>query len=606
MKRLFAAILALLLLTGCAQAEPEETTGQTESRETTAPVETLPGIYDSGDALEQLTDGAVRAFALEENCIGIRMLGSDVLAFYAREDQTCLVLYGGKDLYEKARIQLPCVLDPASSMVQVNETGVAYCCLKENLVIQLDSQLRQVSRIDLPEDMEGEPVLSPDLNFLYYCAPRQIRALDLRGLYSRLLKDHDMPQQKLLQCSMGGDVLLWDVSDAEGDSYICFVSAETGETLGRTSALYSFDSSKDLYVLQRSEGSICEIIFGAGEGEPSSLFIGSGTQRVRAVPESCIALTVNEKEEGIRLDAYDLTSGTKAASVMLEGQHQLVSVLGDGADLWVLTEQKLLLWDMSASPVEENGVYIGKYHTSQSPDTEALKVCQTDAQILGDTYGVDIRVWKDALANSGEYILEEEYQPQAVKNGMRALEDALRRYPEGFLAELGGNTVSGKIHISLVRSISGDFTGTQFWENGDAYIVIAIGSETESAFHRELSHVLDTYIFGRSREYDDWESVNPAGFAYDLSYDLYVQRAESPWLGEGEWAFINSLSMTYPNEDRATVFEYAMGSGNETYFATETMQIKLQKICDAIREAFAWEDATEVLPWEQYLIPAEE
>ena len=49
-----------------------------------------------------------------------------------------------------------------------------------------------------------------------------------------------------------------------------------------------------------------------------------------------------------------------------------------------------------------------------------------------------------------------------------------------------------------------------------------------------------------------------------------------------------------------------MGSGNETYFATETMQIKLQKICDAIREAFEWEDVEETFLWEQYLIPAEE
>lgn len=606
MKRLFATVLALLLLTGCASEAPENTAAQTTALETTTPVEIEPGIYDSADALEQATEGAVRAFALEDNCIGIKKLGSDILAFYAQEDQTCLVLYGGQTLYEKARIQLPCVLDPASAMVQTNETGVAYCCMEEKQVIQLDSQLRQVSRINLPEDMEGEPVLSPDLNFLYYCAPQQIRVLDLRGLYSRLLKGHDMPSQNLLQCAMGGDVLLWDAGDAEGDCYTYFVSAQTGETLGRTTALYSFESSQELYLLQRSEGSICEIIFGGAAGEPTALLVGGGTQRVHAVPESALALTVNEKEEGIRLDAYDLTSGMKAASVMLEGQHQLISVLADGTNLWMLTEQKLLLWDTTASPVEENGIYTGKYHTSQSPDTEALKVCQTDAQILGDEYGVQIRVWKDALANSGEYLLEEEYQPQAVKNGLRALEDALRRYPAGFLTELGGNTVSGKLHICLVRSISGGFSGVQFWENGDAYIVIAIGSETESTFHRELSHVLDTYIFGRSREYDDWNAVNPAGFAYDLSYDLYAQRTESPWLTEGERAFINSFSMTYPNEDRATVFAYAMGSGNEAYFVTDTMQTKLQKICDAIREAFSWEDAEETFLWEQYLITIEE
>ena len=125
MKRLFAGVLALLLLTGCASEAPENTVAQTAVPETTTPVEIEPGIYDSADALEQATEGAVRAFALEDNCIGIKKLGSDILAFYAQEDQTCLVLYGGEDLHEKARILLPCVLDPASSMVQTWGTGIS-------------------------------------------------------------------------------------------------------------------------------------------------------------------------------------------------------------------------------------------------------------------------------------------------------------------------------------------------------------------------------------------------------------------------------------------------------------------------------------------------
>lgn len=606
MKSLLAAILAMLLLAGCSAASVEGTEEIATTAATRSPLETAPGIYDPRNDLEQSTGGAVRAFQMGENCTGMRLLGGDILLFYEDGEQTRLALYTGENLTLKAEAVLDCCVDPGALSVRANATGVAYCCPEEKQLIQLDSQLREVTRIDLPEDLEGEPVLSSDMNFLYYCAGQEIRVLDLRAGYSRLLKSHQVQSQALLGCGMSDSVLICEVVDSDGDQYVGFFSTETGETLEKTTRLYSFDSAGDFYLLQRSEGSICEIIFGRETDTPAALTIGSGTQRVIPIPESKTALTCGEKNGDLRLDAYDLTSGRKAASVSLPGQQKLLSAMGDGETVWLLTQQLLCCWDMTLSAVDETGVYTGEYHTSQTPDTQALQDCRIDARLLGDDYGVDVLVWTDAVAVSGEYALEEEYQPLAIKNGLRALEEALRQYPQGFIPELGSVTSGGKLHICLVRSISGGFTGAQVWENGDAYLLLAIGEETQSAFHRELSHVLDTYVFGRSREYDDWESVNPGEFAYDHSFELYADREDTRWLTEEDRAFINSFAMTFPNEDRATVFEYAMGFGNEAYFQTEVMQLKLRKVCDAIRESFGWEDAEEIYPWEQYLIPAEE
>ena len=57
--------------------------------------------------------------------------------------------------------------------------------------------------------------------------------------------------------------------------------------------------------------------------------------------------------------------------------------------------------------------------------------------------------------------------------------------------------------------------------------------------------------------------------------------------------------MSYPKEDRARIFEYAMLPGKESLFQTEVMQKKLQTVCTGLREAYDLEDSPCL--WEQYL-----
>jgi len=59
--------------------------------------------------------------------------------------------------------------------------------------------------------------------------------------------------------------------------------------------------------------------------------------------------------------------------------------------------------------------------------------------------------------------------------------------------------------------------------------------------------------------------------------------------------------MSFPSEDRARIFYYAMTEGNEELFTSSTLQAKLKTLCEGIREAYGWQKESQVFPWEQYL-----
>ena len=57
--------------------------------------------------------------------------------------------------------------------------------------------------------------------------------------------------------------------------------------------------------------------------------------------------------------------------------------------------------------------------------------------------------------------------------------------------------------------------------------------------------------------------------------------------------------MSFPVEDRATIFEYAVTHGKDSVYESKFMQNKLKRICDGLSEVFAPEDGDYI--WEQYL-----
>ena len=112
---------------------------------------------------------------------------------------------------------------------------------------------------------------------------------------------------------------------------------------------------------------------------------------------------------------------------------------------------------------------------------------------------------------------------------------------------------------------------------------------------------METHILGNSTALDHWSELNPAGFSYDEDYAANALRDSGIYfLGENR-AFPSRFSMSFPREDRAEIFAYAMMPGNAELFRTEVMQKKLAALCTGIREAFGLKGYGQPLPWEQYL-----
>ena len=112
---------------------------------------------------------------------------------------------------------------------------------------------------------------------------------------------------------------------------------------------------------------------------------------------------------------------------------------------------------------------------------------------------------------------------------------------------------------------------------------------------------METHILGNSIALDQWAKLNPVDFAYDYDYLANAQRDGSEFLQPDTRSFVDTYSMSYPKEDRARIFEYAMTAGNASLFAASPLQYKLKMLCQGIREAFGLKKSPENFPWEQYL-----
>ena len=229
---------------------------------------------------------------------------------------------------------------------------------------------------------------------------------------------------------------------------------------------------------------------------------------------------------------------------------------------------------------------------------------------MGNRFGVRVLVATEVLTMVPEGCeVEPEYLSQAYQRDMKALERALSAYPKGFFEQ--ASEAAGSLTVSLVRSIlqkdsptENRETGMVYWNGDTACLVLTMGEELEQSFYHAMSHLIDTRVLGRSLAYDDWEKLNPAGFAYDYNYLTNQERTDDAYLEGEDRAFIDTFSMSFPREDRARIMEYAMLPGKEELFTSDVMQMKLWTICTGIREAFELSDTACL--WEQYLtIPLE-
>ena len=600
MKKIIPLLLLALMLIGCTQPAVPEDTLPTETQEVT-PVQTNEGCYVPESQLEEATQGAVKLYQPDIADIQYILPMGENLLVVSGLDATILTKLTGDTLWISAQVKLTRQLNP--ELTHASASGISYWDAATQEVVFLDSELREHQRLKLSEQLVGNPVVSDNHDVIYYFTPTALRARDLQLGIDRTVKEIAYPHQTVCGLVMDGALIHCAISE-DGETYKqLFIDSQTGQTKTQTNLDLNLTTEGSAFYVSAPEGAFISHFYsldGTAVTELSPADLGS----------ACVFLgnTLVAQNHDNQLEVYDLESGKRTARLTLpEDWMPLGDPVSHHGQIFFLATMGsttgIAGWNTSASPVEEETVY------TQPRSNPPLTQAKAKAKALSQTYGLTILVGQDAAVENRDYILEAETRDAVLLEELGRLEQLLARYPEGFFTTTASGTVRGQFTLCLTRSITGSpmsgrqeiFYGAQFWENEDAYMAIACGTDMETVFHEQLFHIMDNFILSRSKAYYEWEKLNPKGFAYDYDYTLNALRDPEQYLQENDRAFIDTYSMSFPQEDRARVFTYAMMAGNEGYFVSETMQEKLTAICKGIREAYGWKQSGEVFPWEQYL-----
>ena len=606
MKHLLAVLLCLLL-SGCAPQTPPDTE---------APSETVPAktsMYDPLHPIELAYPGEVRAYPLTyEDVHGILACGDDVLTL-SGEEHTTLTLLTGDDLLVEAAISLDFPLSQDAPSLQIAGNCISFFDPLQQETIVLDTQLQEVRRITAPPHLSGSPIYSAEQNTLFYCTSYALVAWDLDSGIRRTVKELFYPVQELTGLHCSGNVLQCTIQEEESETKL-LLAADTGTELARLSEKAVLNTGADRFFAALPAGNQTLLLFGQ-EGTNRILLPETYPQQQYYLPEDHAVVTAVSSENGIALDYYELNTGILRAQLLLDDAHSIKSIVNSkGHAVYLLAYDAemetdiLYRWDVLRQPPDPSSIrdYTWDYHPKEKPDLSGLEQCRKYAREIGEKYGITLQIWEDAIAvQPWDYRFEPEHLVPVLQRELKLLDQRLARYPKEVIQQTASHFDG--LTICLVRQIQGitdsgslsSATGIQFFQDGQAFVVLAVGKYSEQALYHELFHVMETHILTESTALDQWNDLNPPGFAYDNGYN--PQRDSGIYLHGDSRAFVDTYSMSFPKEDRARILEYSMLPDNQNLFASRIMQQKLTAICSGIREAYHLKDYGEVLPWEQYL-----
>ena len=234
------------------------------------------------------------------------------------------------------------------------------------------------------------------------------------------------------------------------------------------------------------------------------------------------------------------------------------------------------------------------------------------AEELARRFSVDIRIAERAGRSYKSYTAQLLEDPQVTAQALDILEQALSRYPEGFLAQLPFEEAA-EIRIELVDSVSlksdadnvSDTSAFSHKRSGHYLLVFDARKLREGMVYHELSHIIDKRLAWETHFREDalfseerWMALQPEGFAYADSYDD-VPADVKQYYSSGYFA--QDYACISASEDRATMIEKAMLGEEAVFEANPHLLPKLQYYCDCIRDSFDTAGWPEILPWEQLL-----
>lgn len=588
MKKLLLLLALCLALASCSSKQTKETDPTVS---TTIPPEEIVTLYDSQNPVEVSTNSAVRAYPLlTDDCVSLIPMGDKLLVV---GNASLTVVQG--DLCEVvAQIPVDAELSSLDLGISASDTGVCYYDKENNQVVMLNPRLQQSSTYPLPKKTQGAPAIYLPGQTAYFCEGQELRALDLQTGISRMIRTFNEGKVEITGLHFDGTALSC-LAEEEDRTTEILISTENGQSIYDGLDLLELQSGNGYYYAKRTDGPFEQNIIGTLETQAQSLNLSEEEQTLVTAFSLNGMVTYAADDSGLQLAFYSLESGLKTSTVTLENVKDPVAVLADIQYVWIVAaedgKQVLYRWDIELTTVEDEASYIGNLYTNDNPNLDGIGLLKERIQTINETYGVGVLIWDDAMNAPGNYDFEPEHNVEAISEKLDELEDVLSQFPEGFLKE---TVKGGSIKICLVRSIISGEESVQYWANKDCYVAISVGVDVKEAFLLGASYAIDSHVMGNSRDFDTWNKLNPSDFTYG-------QEINEAYLTGETRAFVDAQSMISPYEDRSHIIAWAMMEGNADLFASETMQAKLLRACEGIREAYGLEKSPETYIWEQYL-----
>lgn len=608
MVRCLGVLLVLaMLLCGCVQntAEPTAPTDNLLQPDSSAPT----GLYVPESAIEQATDGAVRAFSLKDGeCYGAVTIGDELMLLYNVDGEGELVLCSGENLEEVKTIRLGKGVLPKLSQMQINEQGIGYYDSANKAVVFLTPDFVEKGRMYLPQDMVGDGWLSSDWASVHYCTASGVYTMDLQTGISRLLKAQNAFAQTITGSFYDGKVLRYVLELTEGNQQTMLIDGTTGLVMQTAGALDELTIRGGQYFLPQMIRGVRQLRFGSGDTH-KVLWPAEETATPNMLFDNNAVVMTGVTEQRVNLDYYDLATGACYAGITLEGMTEVWGLQGDGAKgVWFFGRDAsevttLYHWDSTKNTMENDKVYTQPLYSLEAPDEAGLEAVKNSADALTNKLGIKVLVWKDAVASVPEnQAFTAEYRTQLYNHYLARLEKAMSNFPKKMLDQFKD------LKIAMVQTITGNpEKGTlaqvdhvQYWNGKNAVVAVTLDKDFERNLYHGIYLYMESKILSKTNALYEWYRLNPKKFDYDNSYIINLERTDTTYITGGNRYFVDLFSMSYPKEDRATIFEYACMSDNAEYFQTKVMKEKLNRICKGIRAAYGLNKEETQFLWEQY------
>ncbi|MBO7401869.1 MAG: hypothetical protein J6U10_02640, partial [Lachnospiraceae bacterium] len=327
-------------------------------------------------------------------------------------------------------------------------------------------------------------------------------------------------------------------------------------------------------------------------------------------------------ETGLLLsDCVCETETTRQSVFTVDTEKTLLPFTADTKEADDTIRPRICFWDYLNDGVEGKDDYFVKRTAVHDPVSDRIEALRNKIE---EKYGVYLYIGYEIfgveLADSNATPLRDE---ESLFNVLTKLDAGLAKYPEGFFEQIR-EVCAKKIGFYIADDVTKDFGGYYKVAGYEAVIVIEVENleNPEKTAYHEISHMIDDYISrkGDKNGFEEgYAALNPvpSNEYYLSTYDeRYITDAEAYTIAfEQDKENVYSVyqyGRTFPGEDRATLFEAALGyvssaedpdrgPFHEDVAKCRHLLEKLEYHFKAIRQCFdtsKWPEKTE---WEKNL-----